>query len=137
MTRMTKSMKQLILTFFVFLIANELIAQSIKADTVYELSSINALTGQKPKFPGDSLSNYIMDNMIVPQDDCVGKVYIEFIVEKNGGLSNFKILHGPCASWDSAVTNCFRKMPAWIPANQSGKPIRVYVRMPVIVDVRK
>lgn len=133
---MTKIRYLILLIFSIFLTIGSVNAQVKKIDSVNKIID-PIFPDENPKFPGDSLNEYIMHNLTVPQDDCIGKVYIEFIVEKSGKLSNIKILQGPCVAWDSAVIKCFRAMPAWIPAKQNGEPIKFEFLMPVNSDIRK
>lgn len=112
-----------------------LIKEPIQGDSLFKYEDITA--GEEPKFPGDSLNSYIINNLIVPQDGCYDKIFIRFIVEKNGELSNLKIIRGRCLLMDSAVIKCFRAMPAWISAKQNGKPVRTSLTVPLIIDLRR
>lgn len=112
-----------------------LINESIQDDSLFKYEDITG--GEMPKFPGDSLNNYIINNLIVPQDDCNDKIFVRFVVEKDGRLSNLKILHGHCVAMDTAVIKCFRSMPAWIPAQRKGKPVRTSLTVPLIIDLRR
>lgn len=54
-----------------------------------------------------------------------GKVFVQFVIEKDGELSNIKVLKGLGCGCDEAVVKCLQKAPKWIPGKQKGKTVRV------------
>jgi protein TonB len=63
-----------------------------------------------------------------------GKVFIGFIVNVDGSLSDFKIVKGLADPFDKSALETLKKMPNWIPAKQNNKPIRTKMVMPVWFD---
>ena len=68
-----------------------------------------------------------------PQYNCKGKVFIEFIVERDGRLSNIRIVKGlnNCNEYNNEAERVIRSMPRWIPAKHLGKNVRFKMILPV------
>ena len=60
-----------------------------------------------------------------------GTVYITFVVEKDGSVSNIKVLRGVCESLDAEAVRVISSMPDWTPGRQRGKAVRVQYNMPI------
>jgi periplasmic protein TonB len=90
-----------------------------------------------PDFPGgiDSLFAFIHRVMIYPQEaqdsSIQGTVYVSFVVEKDGSLSDIKIIRGVCPSLNAEALRVMKMMPKWKPGKQRGKPVRVKFNMPI------
>ena len=90
-----------------------------------------------PEYPGgfDALLDFINGNLEYPQEakdaEIEGKVFVSFIVEKDGSLSSIKLLRGIGYGCDEAAMDVVRKMPKWKPATQRGKPVRMQYQFPV------
>jgi TonB family protein len=91
-----------------------------------------------PEFNGgqEALLKYLQENIFYPIDakenGFQGKVYVQFIVFKDGHLSDFKILKGVYPSIDQEALRAVRKMPNWIPGQDKGKTVNVKVVIPVV-----
>ncbi len=90
-----------------------------------------------PVFPGgnQAISAYFGQNIVYPQsamkDKVEGTVFVTFVVEKDGSVSNVKILKGIHPDCDAEVIRVVSAMPAWTPGKQRGKPVRVQFYLPV------
>ena len=60
-----------------------------------------------------------------------GTVYIAFIVEKDGSITNAKVIKGIGKPCDMEALRVIRAMPKWIPGTQKGNPVRVQFNMPI------
>ena len=86
----------------------------------------------KGNSPKERINNFISSNLTWPsQDDCSGKVYIQFIVEKNGSTTNHEIIRGMCRSFDAEAFRVVKLMSEWTPAYIDNKPVRSFVTIPV------
>jgi protein TonB len=65
-----------------------------------------------------------------------GKVYIQFVVEKDGSITDVKIIRGLGSGLDEIAKKAVRKMPKWEPGEQRGKPVRVRFVLPVNFTLR-
>jgi protein TonB len=65
-----------------------------------------------------------------------GKVYVQFVVEKDGSLSNITIrMSSKNAELDQEAINVIKKMPNWIPGSIKGKSVRVKQTIPIIFSL--
>lgn len=90
-----------------------------------------------PSFPGDSLASYIQKNLVYPQAEKEagkeGTVYVQFIVEKDGSISNVRVVKGvPGApGLTQEAVRIIRSMPKWNPGKMNGRPVRVQFVQPI------
>lgn len=90
-----------------------------------------------PEFPGgeDALYKYlgkkIRHTQCSKQSNISGKLYVQFIVEKDGSISNITVPRGLGCGLDEMAAKAVRKMPKWSPGEQRGKPVRVKYTLPV------
>ena len=72
---------------------------------------------------------YTKENISYPTDakqkGIKGNVFVQFVVEKDGKLSNIKVVKGLGYGCDEAVITCLRTSPKWKPGKQQGKIVRV------------
>ena len=92
---------------------------------------------QMPEFPGgnDKLREYISSNTQYPQEaiekGVEGKVFVGFVVEKDGSIGDVKLLRGIGYGCDEEAMRVVKSMPKWIPGRQHGKTVRVGYQIPV------
>jgi protein TonB len=90
-----------------------------------------------PSFPGGEaeMFKFLTDNLKIPQRvkeiGISGTVYIEFVVERDGSLSNFIVKRGVFDELDREAIRVLRSMPLWEPGVQSGRPVRVQLSLPI------
>jgi len=106
-------------------------AQNIQqADPIYSIFDVDSL----PDYPGGSakLNEYISSELSKRSfETCPGVVMINFIVEKDGSLSNFRFIRKVCPSADETVMEIMKKMPKWEVGYKNGQVVRVSVNVPV------
>lgn len=92
---------------------------------------------EDPQFPGGNTARvrYLANNIKYPKTarelGIQGTVYLSFIVEKDGSVTNVEILRGIGYGCDEEALRVVRKMPKWEPGKQREKPVRVQFSMPV------
>jgi TonB family protein len=90
-----------------------------------------------PEFPGgmDKLSSFISDHLIFPrmarENHLVGKVYVSWIVDKEGNVVNVTLEHGAYALLDEEAMRVIKSMPKWKPGSQNGRAVNVKLTMPI------
>lgn len=90
-----------------------------------------------PEFPGGerALFEFLGKNIKYPamaRDAGIkGRVYIEFVVGKDGSVSSAKILRGIGGGCDEEAERVVKMMPNWKPGRQAGKKVSVIYRLPV------
>ena len=92
---------------------------------------------EMPSYPdGDvKLMEYIAQNINYPQEalesGIQGRVFVSFVVEPNGSITNEKVLRGIGYGCDEEALRVVKEMPKWTPGKRKGKPVRVAVTIPV------
>jgi len=86
-------------------------------------------------YPGgyDSLVSFINKTVQLIRTDCLnGKVYIMFIVDIDGSLTNAEVIKGLSPPCDQEVLRLVKSLPKkWKPAEQLGKPIKTKMVLPI------
>ena len=102
----------------------------IREDSVYHRYNVDK-TAQFPGGP-DSLKSFIRKNLCYPSEDCFeGSVIVRFIVEKDGSISDVKVIRSIEPLVDDEAVRVVRSMPKWIPAEKDGKAVRSRSMLPV------
>lgn len=82
-----------------------------------------------------AFKKYLKENTVYPksakEDSISGKVYVRFIVEKDGSISAVEILRGVNEALDAEAMRVVGEMPNWTPAESEGKRVRSYVIIPI------
>ena len=100
-------------------------------DKVYEVCE------QMPIFEGGdaALLKYLRENLKYPDNTkdrgVQGRLVIGFIVEKDGSLTDVKVLRPVDIDLDAEVLRLVKGMPKWIPGRQNGKRVRVRYLLPI------
>lgn len=87
-----------------------------------------------PQVPGGerALVRTIRDKVTDPSGkDVKGKVTASFVVEKNGDLTDVKVIDGKSGPIDQQVVDVIKSTSPWQPGADKGVPVRVQVRLPV------
>ena len=98
---------------------------------------IYTLLDEPPAFPGgeELRMKFLQRTTIYPrfarENKVQGTVYVTFIVEADGRLSNIKILQGIGSGCDEETYRVVTAMPRWIPARKNQVAVRTQVTMPV------
>ncbi len=109
-------------------------AQPRSAQT--EESKIFTVVEEAPEFPGglEALYQFLAANIKYPggPDDCVsGKVFVSFVIEKDGTVSDAKVVRKLHPAFDAEALRVVKLMPKWEPGRQDGKPVRVQFNLPI------
>jgi periplasmic protein TonB len=91
-----------------------------------------------PGFPGGEAARiqYLNDNIKYPQmareSGIQGRVFVTFVVERDGSVTDVKVLRGIGGGCDEEAVRVIKNMPKWDPGKQRGKPVRVQFNMPIL-----
>lgn len=110
-------------------------------DNIYSFAIVN----KKPQFPGgnDKIMSYIGENFLYPSEalekDIQGSVYIQFMIEKDGSISNVKCVRGQSLGGGLAEegVRVVSSMPAWTPGEHKGEKVAVSYTLPIFASVQK
>lgn len=92
---------------------------------------------QMPSFPGGTseLMAYLSKNIKYPtiaqENGTQGRVIIQFVVEKNGSITDINVARSVDPYLDKEAVRVIKSMPNWIPGKQNGKAVRVKFTVPV------
>jgi len=102
-------------------------------DGTYDLGGLQVM----PQFAGGEAAwaKFLQKNIRYPgqaQDQGVsGKVFLSFIIEKDGHLSNIAIVRKAGFGFDEEATRVLKLAPAWKPGLQNGTAVRVRYTIPI------
>ena len=97
---------------------------------------------EMPEFPGGSakLMEYIQKNIKYPmmarESDIQGRVFVNFVVEPDGSISNVAVLRGIGGGCDEEAVRVVNSMPKWKPGKQRGSAVRVSYTVPIIFKLQ-
>ena len=92
---------------------------------------------QMPSFPGgnEALMKFLQENVkypVVAQENGVqGRVVVSFVVERDGSITDVKVVRSVDPSLDKEAARVVKSMPRWIPGKQNGATVRVKYNVPV------
>ena len=95
-----------------------------------------------PEFPGgmEALYKYLAQNIKYPQlardNNITGKVYVTFVVERDGSIANPKVLRDIGGGCGAEAIRVVKAMPKWTPGKQRGKAVRVQFNLPVNFNLK-
>lgn len=95
------------------------------------------IVDEMPRYPGgdEALLQFIARNIHYPDEaqrtDKQGRVVCAFIVEKDGAVSNVKVLRGIYPSLDKEAARVIASLPAWEPGKVKGQAVRVAFTVPI------
>lgn len=124
---------------------NEVIEEYVAPEVVEEEvteQEIFQIVEEMPAFPGGEakLMEYVGKNIKYPQiareTGIQGRVFIGFVVEPDGSVSNVKLLRGIGGGCDEEAMRVVKSMPKWKPGKQRGKAVRVSYQIPVFFKLQ-
>jgi protein TonB len=109
----------------------------IEEEVEEEEVKIFTVVEQDPEFPGgmEALLKYLAQNIKYPQlardNGITGKVFVTFVVERDGSIANVKLLRDIGGGCGAEAIRVVKSMPKWNPGKQRGKAVRVQFNLPV------
>ena len=130
-------LKKLVL---LFLMAAVLLPLSAQKKTNKEINQTQPVTvsDKMPAFPGgqNALMAFISKNLRYPiqaqQKGIEGRSIIRFVVDKEGGVKDFKVVRSAHELLDNEAVRVLKTMPKWIPGELKGEKVEVYYTVPVM-----
>ncbi len=93
---------------------------------------------EMPSFPGGQgalmqfLSSNIKYPVVAQENDVQGRVIVGFVVEKDGSITDVKVMRSVDPSLDREAQRVVKAMPKWKPGKQNGSAVRVKYTVPVV-----
>lgn len=94
------------------------------------------------EFPGgeEALTKWINQNIQYPEqavyDNASGKVFLEFVVEKDGTLTYFTVVNSVHEALEEEAIRLLMEMPKWTPGTVEGSPVRSWVTLPITFELK-
>jgi protein TonB len=98
---------------------------------------IFTIAEEMPSYPGGEAERrkFLTDNIQYPQQaseiGLQGTIYVEFVVDSKGNITDVKILRGIGSGCDEEAVRVIKMMPQWHPGKQNGKTVRVLYHMAI------
>jgi protein TonB len=106
-------------------------AAVVEDTNVYNMAGIEV----KPEFPGgiEKFYKYVQNKFQAPDDEDFkgGKVFVSFVVEKDGSLTDIKVLRDPGYGTAKEAMRVMNSCPKWAPGEQNGKKVRCNYTLPI------
>ena len=105
-------------------------------DSVFEVAEV------MPEFPGgtQALLNTIAQKLKYPQkaidDQIEGRVVLQFIVDKQGKITDIQVLRGITPELNQAAIDVVQALPDWNPGMQDGEPVNVKYTLPIVFKLK-
>lgn len=113
------------------------LGSEVDGESIYNINLLEVM----PEFPGGMVawSKFLTRNLRYPEmardNNIAGRVVVSFIVEKDGQISNLKVLKGIGGGCDEEAMRVIKKSPFWKPGIQNGRAVRVSYVMPIVFRV--
>lgn len=110
----------------------------LSEEKVEDNNEVFVVVEKQPEFPGgnSAMMKFLSDNVrypIVAQDNGIqGRVIVNFVVEKDGSLTDVQVVRGQDLSLDKEAVRVIEAMPKWKPGTQKGEAVRVRFTLPVV-----
>jgi len=129
-------MNKLLILFFI-LFSRNLNAQ-VENNPIAEDTIVYSIVDTVPKFPKGKAAMFKfiyskINYQKVFENDVFGKVFVQFVVEKDGNLSNIKITRSLDPFCDKEVMRIVKIMPKWKPGKLKNKNVRTKIEIPIII----
>ncbi|WP_321322112.1 M56 family metallopeptidase [Labilibaculum sp.] len=103
----------------------------------YKGEDVYVIVEKMPEYPGGSLAlqKYIAASVKYPQDarqkDISGRVFVTFIVSKEGDVVQARVVRGVDPSLDAEALRVMNSIPKWTPGYEKGKAVHVSYTVPI------
>ena len=100
-------------------------------DSIYRVAEV------MPQYPGgpNEMMKYIQENIKYPQsakaNKIEGRVYVTFVVEKDGSITNAAVMRGIDKECDAEALRVVASMPKWTPGQHKGEVVRTQFTIPI------
>lgn len=134
-------MKRLALLLSAIFLTNMAFCQEEKKVSVDD--EVFVVVEEQAEFPGgmEAMYAYIQKNLVYPEKakakGIEGRVFVQFVIEKDGSISNILIKRAIGGGCEEAVVEMIKNMPKWKPGTQKGKPVRCQFNLPINFELSK
>jgi protein TonB len=100
-------------------------------------AEIFTVVEEQPGYPGgeEARIGFLQQNIKYPEEakelGIQGKVFVTFVVEVDGAITDVRVLRGIGGGCDEEAIRVVKSMPRWVPGKQRGVPVRVQFNLPI------
>jgi len=100
-------------------------------------AEIFTVVEEQPGYPGgeEARIRYLQESIKYPEEakelGIQGKVFVTFVVEVDGSITDVRVLRGIGGGCDEEAIRVVKSMPKWVPGKQRGVPVRVQFNLPI------
>jgi len=111
--------------------------EQVKDCTMINGERVYTNADEMPSFPGgtDAFASYLKSNIKYPEQAksgrVYGKVFISFVIGRDGTVKNAAILRGIGNGCDEEALRVVNMMPKWNPGQKDGRPVAVQYALPI------
>jgi protein TonB len=126
-----------LVAMFVLITGTAMSQTTPKPDAKQDANGVYQTAEVMPSYPGgnDALMKYLSTNLKYPENakssKIQGKVFVSFVVNSDGKVSNVKVLRGISGGCDEEAVRVVQAMPNWIPGKQKGNNVPVQFNLPI------
>ena len=125
------------LTFQDFWLKNKEASAAPSQEVVLGQDSIHRVVEVMPQYPGgpNEMMKYLQENIKYPQsakdNKIEGRVFVSFVVEKDGSITNAAVMRGIDKECDAEALRVVASMPKWTPGQHKGENVRTQFTIPI------
>lgn len=112
-------------------------AAVVDKDFIYPASTVEI----QPTYPGGiaKFFEYLKSNFKVSQEykDISGKIILSFVVDRDGSLTDIKVVRGINTAVDNELLMFIKASPKWIPGEQHGEKVKVSYALPIKITAKE
>ena len=117
----------------------EIIVEEVKEQVIRQEApkEIFTVVEEQPTYPGgdEARIRFLQENIKYPEEakelGIQGKVFVTFVVEVDGSITDVRVLRGIGGGCDAEAIRVVKSMPRWMPGKQRAQPVRVQFNLPI------
>jgi periplasmic protein TonB len=119
------------------IVIDEPVGNSDQKAVTEDVNKVYDVVEVLPQFPGglDKFGAYLAKTIKYPavdrENNLQGKVVMQFVVERDGSLTDIKAIRGPSEAMKEEAIRVLRGSPKWKPGIQNGRPVRAQYTVPI------
>jgi hypothetical protein len=106
---------------------------AIDYDTIFSPASLDIIPG--PENGMNKFYDFVNNNYVIPNkaEKYTARIYLSFVVEKDGSLSTFKVLHDAGYGTGEEAIRVLKMSPKWIPGKLNNRFVRTSFNLPITI----
>jgi len=115
----------------------------VEEPTSHDPNEPHSMVEEMPAFPGghEAMMKHLSRSLKYPdeaaENGIQGKVFVAFVVERDGSINEVKVLRGIGGGCDQEAIRVVKGMPKWTPGKLAGKEVRVRYNLPIIFKLQE